>query len=70
MKKYDKKHQLYTQLKSFSDDLLISVFRYILAKDAFEIFYSNFLSKRLIHKKSEDRFKEVNYIEKLKKECG
>lgn len=41
------------ELKMIKPELIISVFRYLTAKDTFEIFFTKYLSNRLIQRKSE-----------------
>ena len=50
--------------------MIISVFRYLNAKDIFEAHYTKFLSRRLINKKSENNQMELDFVAKLKDECG
>ena len=51
-------------------DRLMMLFRFVLAKDVFEIFYKNHLAKRLILGKSRSRELERRMVSKLKEECG
>ena len=51
-------------------DRLMMLFRFVLAKDVFEIFYKNHLAKRLILGKSRSREFERRMVSKLKEECG
>lgn len=46
--------ELVHELKKTKVELIISVFRYLLAKDSFEKYFNSFLSDRLINKMSEN----------------
>lgn len=50
---HSKKKELVQSIKQTKIDLIISVFRFLHSKDMFEESYNRYLSKRLIHKKSE-----------------
>ncbi len=58
------------ELKLIKPELIISVFRYLTAKDTFEVFFVKYLSNRLIERKSESHEDEREFIAKLKHECG
>ncbi|CEF97423.1 Cullin repeat-like-containing domain [Ostreococcus tauri] len=51
-------------------DKALTLFRYIVGKDVFEVFYKKELSKRLLHGKSASIDAERSMIQKLKAECG
>ena len=46
------------------------IFKYIVEKDVFQNFYSNKLSRRLIHGASASDEAEASMISKLKEACG
>jgi hypothetical protein len=49
----NKNKEILQEIKQTKVELIISVFRYLHAKDTFEAHYRRFLSSRLINKKSE-----------------
>lgn len=51
-------------------DKIITVFRYITEKDAFERYYKNHLAKRLLLGRSVSDDAERGMLAKLKVECG
>lgn len=62
--------ELLVEIKKTKIELIIGLFRHLQAKDTFEAHYTKYLSKRLIHKKSESNDQEKRFVEKLKEECG
>jgi len=61
---------LLSEIKKFKSDLILSVFRFINAKDTFEQFFTKHLCNRLIQKRSESTDAEREFISILKYECG
>lgn len=73
MQKYNpssKSKVLKKEIKSVKYEAIISVFRYLSAKDIFEAYFTKYLSERLIKRKSESWDEEKDFISKLKNECG
>eukprot|EP00347_Sterkiella_histriomuscorum_P008775 403343805 len=58
------------EISGVKHDTIISLFRYLSAKDTFEVFFTKYLCERLIKRKSESWDEEKDFIAKLKNECG
>ena len=57
------------ELEDILDDVM-TVFRYLDAKDVFQKFYGNMLAKRLVEHVSVSEEAEASLISKLKSACG
>ncbi|KAI8373145.1 Cullin family-domain-containing protein [Radiomyces spectabilis] len=57
------------ELQSILDNVLV-IFRYVQGKDAFEVFYKQFLAKRLLTNQNPLNAVEKHILNKLKEECG